>query len=205
MSAIFWRRCWRRSRRCWHFIIAAKFHGKCTQLWATDRLLRCLLAGLGVSWSCELCASIFKCTWSCPALALALWRYISSGSDGSGSSCISCLPRCQLSLNKHSNAPANGSGRQLHLATFSAEVNANTSYTHTHTGTHTGTRTHTHLHWVYSHHHCRQLRNVNSVDSTHLSESRESSRDVLLISSLMLIPISIPANPTASPFPCSGA
>lgn len=107
--------------------------------------------------------------------AVPLWRYTSSssrgnsrGSSSSGSSCISC-ERAALPTQPKQTFKCPGKW-QAHLATFSAEVNANTRYTHTHT--HAVALTFTSI-FTSS---LPSTRNVNSVDSTHLSELRSSRR-----------------------------
>lgn len=76
--------------------------------------------------------------------------------------------RCQLSLNKHSNAPANGRHTWLHFQQKSTPTPDTLTHTHVFTVALTFTSIFTSS--------LPSTRNVNSVDSTHLSELRSSRR-----------------------------
>lgn len=107
--------------------------------------------------------------------AVLLWRYTSNSSSratveaaaaaAAHVSLVNAL-RCQLSLNKHSNAPANGRHTWLHFQQKSTPTPDTLTHVFTVALTFTSIFTSS----------LPSTRNVNSVDSTHLSELRSSRR-----------------------------
>lgn len=136
--------------------------------------------------------------------AVPLWRYTSSSSRATVEAAAAAAAhvslvnalRCQLSLNKHSNAPANGRHTWLHFQQKSTPTPDTLTHVFTVALTFTSIFTSS----------LPSTRNVNSVDSTHLSELRSSRRAphpnpsfILNPSSSFSYPLPLPTLQTHSP------
>lgn len=163
------RLCWRRCRRRWHFIIAASSmesalnYGQQTDWGGSTRLGSVSHDLVGVVRECLQVQPKLSRSGATPAAAAEAVE--AAAAAAAHVSLVNAL-RCQLSLNKHSNAPANGRHTWLHFQQKSTPTPDTLTHVFTVALTFTSIFTSS----------LPSTRNVNSVDSTHLSELRSSRR-----------------------------
>lgn len=134
-------RCWRR----WHFIIAASSmesalnYGQQTDWGGSTRLGSVSHDLVGVVREClQVQAKLSRSGATPPAAAEAAKATAEAEAAAAAAAHVSLVNalRCQLSLNKHSNAPANGRHTWLHFQQKSTPTPDTLTHTHTQSRTH---------------------------------------------------------------------